>query len=668
MFVCYASSIEDQFEFLTRRWSNTPIQPDFGGHDPAGFPMAFDYEGVAKRRVTLLDQGVCREVVHDTQTAARDGVSSTGHGLPAPNPWGPFPINLLMKPGDATREDLIGGLDRGLLVTRFHYTNPVHPKLAIITGMTRDGTFLALVDPVSGRTAQIGRPNVGLGFGLAFDTANRLYLSLGRRLAVLNFSNGTTKDVADFTLDDSPIEVGAMAFDPLGSRLLGLLIDRGTGVPLTRQVVAINPVSGKATRFGPPSDRSFLALAASSGGVIVADVSTDTTPDLVRLNRGTGAPTRIGSPGVPGIEGLAFDKSGVLHANAIDGRQLTIDTVTAAATVVGHAGQFVRGLTVAAKPLFAGRMVPVTLRWKILGSDLATTTCDAVGADTVKVFGGSTPAYKSESADLPFLGTFPCHDAGGLQQAALSMPEGDTRFRVSLEGGGLRLAGSVQVAAIITKDMVLDIQFSRVGPPSGTGGADLSWTVDEQPAATACAPGNNVFIFGVSGNFGYEFGRFSCGDGVAHLGHMAPGDYALTAALLDPAAGGFVVGLWKTNVTIADGVVAAPPTLRFITDFSLAGTLNITWTINGQEITPALLASFGLQSSKVHVTFDTAFDLGTYPTSLGAATPAFLPPGTRTVLGELTGTGAPSPPHTASVAATVISGKTTTVTIDFQMP
>ena len=122
------------------------------GHDPAGFPMAFDYEGVAKRRVTLLDQGVCREVVHDTQTAARDGVTSTGHGLPAPNPWGPFPINMLMTPGDATRDDLIGGLDRGLLVTRFHYTNPVHPKLAIITGMTRDGTFLVedgrIVGPV----------------------------------------------------------------------------------------------------------------------------------------------------------------------------------------------------------------------------------------------------------------------------------------------------------------------------------------------------------------------------------------------------------------------------------------------------------------------------------------------------------------------------------------
>jgi PmbA protein len=59
---------------------------------------------------------------------------------------------MVMSAGTSTREDLIGGLDRGLLVTRFHYTNPVHPKLAIVTGMTRDGTFLVeggrIVGPV----------------------------------------------------------------------------------------------------------------------------------------------------------------------------------------------------------------------------------------------------------------------------------------------------------------------------------------------------------------------------------------------------------------------------------------------------------------------------------------------------------------------------------------
>jgi PmbA protein len=122
------------------------------GRDPAGLPLWFDYEGVAKQRVELVERGVCRGIVYDSQTAARDGVQSTGHGLPAPNPWGPFPLNMFMEPGTSSREDLVAGLDRGLLVTRFHYTNPVHPKLAIVTGMTRDGTFLVeggkIVGPV----------------------------------------------------------------------------------------------------------------------------------------------------------------------------------------------------------------------------------------------------------------------------------------------------------------------------------------------------------------------------------------------------------------------------------------------------------------------------------------------------------------------------------------
>ncbi|HEX7223691.1 MAG TPA: TldD/PmbA family protein [Candidatus Limnocylindrales bacterium] len=120
--------------------------------DPATLPMAFDYEGVAKQRVALVEAGICRDVVYDAQTAARAGRASTGHGLPAPNPYGPFPLNMAMAPGTAARADLVGGLERGLLVTRFHYTNPVHPKLAIVTGMTRDGTFLVeggrIVGPV----------------------------------------------------------------------------------------------------------------------------------------------------------------------------------------------------------------------------------------------------------------------------------------------------------------------------------------------------------------------------------------------------------------------------------------------------------------------------------------------------------------------------------------
>ncbi|HET7703539.1 MAG TPA: TldD/PmbA family protein [Candidatus Limnocylindrales bacterium] len=120
--------------------------------EPGALPMAFDFEGVAKQRVVLVERGVCRDVVYDAQTAARGGVASTGHGLPAPNAYGPFPLNMVMSAGTTPRAALVGEMERGLLVTRFHYTNPVHPKLAIVTGMTRDGTFLVedgrIVGPV----------------------------------------------------------------------------------------------------------------------------------------------------------------------------------------------------------------------------------------------------------------------------------------------------------------------------------------------------------------------------------------------------------------------------------------------------------------------------------------------------------------------------------------
>jgi predicted Zn-dependent protease len=141
-FSALAVQEERSFVELGKRVGSELVTITDDGRDPAGMPMAFDYEGVAKQRVELLDRGVCAGVVYDSQTAARDGVRSTGHGLPAPNPWGPFPVNMAMAPGTSSRDDLIRGLDRGLLVTRFHYTNPVHPKLAIVTGMTRDGTFL----------------------------------------------------------------------------------------------------------------------------------------------------------------------------------------------------------------------------------------------------------------------------------------------------------------------------------------------------------------------------------------------------------------------------------------------------------------------------------------------------------------------------------------------
>jgi len=110
--------------------------------DPGTLGTPFDFEGTPRRRVDLIRDGVFRGVVHDRRTAKQAGIESTGHGLPAPNPEGPFPLNLFLEPGDATVEEMIAATDRGLLITRFHYSNVVNPIESSITGMTRDGTFL----------------------------------------------------------------------------------------------------------------------------------------------------------------------------------------------------------------------------------------------------------------------------------------------------------------------------------------------------------------------------------------------------------------------------------------------------------------------------------------------------------------------------------------------
>ena len=109
---------------------------------PGTLGLPFDFEGVPRSHVDLIEEGIFLGGVHDLRTAKQAGVGSTGHALPPPNPEGPFPLNLFMAPGDRSVETMIASTERGLLVTRFHYTNVVHPIESTITGMTRDGTFL----------------------------------------------------------------------------------------------------------------------------------------------------------------------------------------------------------------------------------------------------------------------------------------------------------------------------------------------------------------------------------------------------------------------------------------------------------------------------------------------------------------------------------------------
>ena len=111
--------------------------------DPDFMPFPFDMEGMAKRRLALIERGVPKTPALDkmmsdrlgmTATASAGGLGSDDHGSP---------LHLSLSGGDATREELIRSTKLGIWVTRFNYVNGLlEPKSALMTGMTRDGTFL----------------------------------------------------------------------------------------------------------------------------------------------------------------------------------------------------------------------------------------------------------------------------------------------------------------------------------------------------------------------------------------------------------------------------------------------------------------------------------------------------------------------------------------------
>jgi predicted Zn-dependent protease len=110
-------------------------------YHPKTIGLPFDFEGMPRKRVTLIEKGTARGVVHDRKTARKEGAESTGHALPQPNTYGPMPMNLVMNGGDKSLSEMIINTERGLLITHFHYTNLIEPTNLTITGMTRDGIF-----------------------------------------------------------------------------------------------------------------------------------------------------------------------------------------------------------------------------------------------------------------------------------------------------------------------------------------------------------------------------------------------------------------------------------------------------------------------------------------------------------------------------------------------
>jgi predicted Zn-dependent protease len=120
---------------------NVTIYDD--GNDPSAIAFPFDFEGVPKKKVTLIEKGIAKGVVYDSISAHKDKVKSTGHALTPDSADGALALNLFVGEGDSSTDKMIRSVERGLLVTRFHYINGLLDTTnALLTGMTRDGTFL----------------------------------------------------------------------------------------------------------------------------------------------------------------------------------------------------------------------------------------------------------------------------------------------------------------------------------------------------------------------------------------------------------------------------------------------------------------------------------------------------------------------------------------------
>ena len=151
-------AILDQRSFLNNRigaklfGDNITIVDDVDHPLQSGAP--FDGEGIRRKKITLVDKGTVKSLVYARSTAVKmrqsefagkvGEIQVTGHGFPLPNEMGEAPANIvfLTSGGEQTTEQMIGGTEHGILVTRLWYIREVDPYEKILTGMTRDGTFL----------------------------------------------------------------------------------------------------------------------------------------------------------------------------------------------------------------------------------------------------------------------------------------------------------------------------------------------------------------------------------------------------------------------------------------------------------------------------------------------------------------------------------------------
>ena len=140
------TALADGRSFLAGRMNRALFGGNINIVDDSRHPLQsgppFDGEGIPRMPLSLVRAGVPEQVAWSRQAARGADVDPTGHGFPLPNEYGEAPLNIVMEGGETSLDRMIESTERGLLVTRLWYIREVDPYEKIMTGMTRDGTFL----------------------------------------------------------------------------------------------------------------------------------------------------------------------------------------------------------------------------------------------------------------------------------------------------------------------------------------------------------------------------------------------------------------------------------------------------------------------------------------------------------------------------------------------
>jgi len=167
-----AKQVLEGESFLSRRTGEMVAAGGVTISDDAAHPLSigigFDLEGVPRTSVPLIERGRAVGPVTDRRTADAVARPLTGH-FSGSNEYGPYASNVVLDSGDSSVEELVEGIDEGLLVTRFHYVNVLDRPSTLLTGMTRDGTFRISGGEVAGAVRNLRFAQSALGALAAVD-------------------------------------------------------------------------------------------------------------------------------------------------------------------------------------------------------------------------------------------------------------------------------------------------------------------------------------------------------------------------------------------------------------------------------------------------------------------------------------------------------------------